>query len=121
MEQIFGYYASSISGSNTLRTETYVENIRGLIPFEIQQQILNKCSDIPIVVAQSFGALLPETCDLEIPNKLSSHAASILRSQPNILNKIQFKLAANERYKNNLIYWVKENRNLAKKIEEYQQ
>ena len=61
---ILGYYSEDLKSQNSLLTEIYVEYIRSVMPYEIQDRIRNECGDIVVPVAKSYGYRLPETCDL---------------------------------------------------------
>ncbi len=117
---ILGYYSDDLKEQNLLLTDTYVEYIRGVMPYEIQDRIRNECGDTVIPVAKSYGYRLPETCDLQLPDELFSETAAYLRSLPDMLKNLQYQLAANDRYVGEIAYFDKDNRKLSAAIEELQ-
>ena len=105
---------------NKLTSEIYLEYIRGIIPYEIQEMIKKECGDVIIPVASNFAFRLPETCDLQLPDELFSNVAANLRSLPNMLKNIQYQLSANARYTGNLTSYDKQTQKLMAAIENYQ-
>jgi hypothetical protein len=120
-DYILGYYSADLADQNGV-SEIYREYIRGVIPYEIQYAIRNECGDIAVPVAQTFAnAPLPETCDLQLNNELFSESAIYLRSQPEMLHKLQHQLSVNDINIYNYVNYDKTIQKLMKKIEEYQQ
>jgi len=117
---ILGYYSSDLQDQTSLLSSTYLEYIRGIIPYEIQEMIKKECGDTIVPVASSFAFRLPETCDLQLPDELFNDVAANLRSLPDMLNNLQYQLSANDRYTINLTFFDKENRTLSAAIKEYQ-
>ena len=117
---ILGYYSDDLKEQNKLTSEIYLEYIRGIIPYEIQEMIKKECGDVIIPVASNFAFRLPETCDLQLPDELFSNVAANLRSLPDMLKNIQYQLSANARYTGNLTSYNKQTQKLMAAIEKYQ-
>lgn len=71
----------------------YRRNVRRVIPVEIQDVIRAQCGDRP-VNANIYSLTLPATCDLELPAGDAAAAAAELRRHPELLNDLQFHVAA---------------------------
>ena len=120
--QILGYYSEDWSRQSALITTTaYREYIRGTIPFLIQDAIRGECGDIPVPVAHSFGNVLPDTCDLQLPDEIFSETAAHLRSQPDMLHNLQYQLSSYESQVYTLTNYEKEAQTLMTAIREFQQ
>ena len=119
---ILGYYSDDWSQQSLLTTTaTYREYIRGIIPFLIQDTIRSECGDVPVRVAQTFGNVLPDSCDLQLPDELFSETAAYLRSQPVMLINLQYQIAVYESQAYTLANFEKETRKLMTAIHEFQQ
>jgi hypothetical protein len=94
---IFGYYAEDVTNSRSLSEPSlYRKFIRGLMPIAVQNAIKLACGDKVVEVGQSFGYTLPTSCDLQFPDKAISETASLLRSNPDMLNNLQYQITVNE-------------------------
>lgn len=62
----------------------YRDNVRLVIPNDVQQQIRSKCGDRLIQNGQALA--LPPTCPIEIPNPAS--AATALRAHPELIEQL---------------------------------
>ena len=119
---ILGYYSDDWTKQTMLNTTApYREYIRGAIPFLIQDAIRSECGDISIVVAKTFGNVLPDSCDLQLPDELFSETAADLRSQPEMLINLRYQIAFYESQVYNLDNFRKESRKVMTAIEESQQ
>ena len=119
-DNILGYYSADLADQNNV-SQIYREYIRGVIPYEIQDAIRTECGDIAIPVAQTFAnAALPEDCDLQLNDKLFSVTATYLRSQPEMLYKLQHQLSENDINIYNYVNFDGNIHRLMKMIEEYQ-
>lgn len=71
----------------------YRQNVRRLIPVEIQEAIRGRCGDrSPTDAPLSF--ILPTTCDLKIAPDRAAKAATILRAHPELALDLQWHMAA---------------------------
>lgn len=92
--KIFAYYSEDFATNKFItQVAPYREYIRGLMPIAIQDAIKQACGDVVIEVANIFGAKLPETCQLDLAEELISETAAMLRSEPDMLNKLQYQIA----------------------------
>jgi hypothetical protein len=118
---ILGYYSDDWRQQSGLTTTaTYREYIRGNIPFLIQDTIRSECGDVPVLVAQTFGNVLPDTCDLQLPDELFSETAAYLRSQPDMLINLQYQISIYESQVYTLVNFEKEAQKLMTSIHEFQ-
>jgi hypothetical protein len=119
---ILGYYSDSWAEQAEMNARApYREYIRSVIPFLIQDTIRSECGDTEVTVAQTFGFALPPSCDLLLPDELFSETAAYLRSQPDMLFKLQYQIAVYESQVTSLIHFGKESEKLMAAIREYQQ
>lgn len=59
----------------------YRENLRRLMPYPVQSAMFERCDDVAAVDAQGAAmAVLPETCDLELPSETIVSAISAIRT-----------------------------------------
>jgi len=72
-------------------------------------------------VAHSFGNVLPDTCDLQLPDEIFSETAAHLRSQPDMLHNLQYQLSSYESQVYTLTNYEKEAQTLMTAIREFQQ
>jgi hypothetical protein len=119
-DKILGFYSADWSVPPIGAIAVYREYIRGLIPFVIQNAIRNECGDTYIIVADTYGYILPENCDLNLPEELFNETASHLRSQPDMLKKILYKISVHDSLLNNLADADKEIIKLLSAIADYQ-
>ena len=93
----------------------YRQNVRRLIPVEIQEAIRERCGDsTPSDGAWSF--VLPPICDLKIAPDKASAAATILRAHPELLQDLQWHLAAEAALLENMISFETTTRDLQRRI-----
>ena len=93
----------------------YRHNVRRIIPVEIQDAIRARCGDQPNPVYSSFTRL-PATCDLEIAPGDAAKAAALLRSHPELLEDLQWHIAAIASFLSNIIPFELATRRIEDKI-----
>ena len=71
----------------------YRQNVRRLIPIEVQDAIRNQCGDRP-APSKPLVVVLPSTCDLKITSEQASTTAAILRAHPELMQDLQWHMAA---------------------------
>ena len=71
----------------------YRRNVRRLIPMDIQDSIRAKCGDI-IPTGDAIFPSLPADCPVEIPPGRAAAAAATLRAHPDVLDDLQWHIAA---------------------------
>ena len=71
----------------------YRQNVRRLIPVEMQEAIRDQCGDRP-TPGKALFTFLPPTCDLKIAPDQATKAAAILRAHPELSLDLQWHLAA---------------------------
>ena len=119
---ILGYYSDNWANQEDMTNRApYREYIRSVIPFPIQDAIRSQCGDKEVVVAQTFGFVLPASCDLSLPDELFSETANYLRSQPDMILKLRYQIAVYESQVSTLTNFDKESTSLRAVIREFQQ
>lgn len=118
---IFGYYSADFA-QNPLITNIapYREFIRGLMPIAVQDAIKKACGDVVIEVAQTFASMLPDTCELDLPDELISETAGMLRSKPDMLFNLQYQITVYDTQVFNIQNFVNENQKLMNAIQAVQ-
>ena len=71
----------------------YRRNVRRIIPVEIQEAIRARCGDRGLP-NDPTTIVLPSTCDATISPSQAAKAAALLRAHPDLLDDLQFHLAA---------------------------
>ena len=71
----------------------YRQNVRRLIPVEVQEAIREHCGDRPNPDMTLF-VFLPPTCDVQITPDQAAAAAAILRAHPDLMQDLQWHMAA---------------------------
>jgi len=119
--KIFAYYSEDFAQNQFIKqVAPYREYIRGLMPIAIQDAIKLACGDVVIEVANTFGAKLPETCQLDMAVELISKTAAMLRSQPDMLNKLQYQIAVYDTQVTNVKNFLNESLKLEHAIKAFQ-
>ncbi len=119
--KILGYYSDDWAKQPLItKIAPYREFIRGHMPFQIQDAIRKDCGDVLVPIAESFAAILPASCDLDLPNDLFIETAAFLRAQPKILYDLQFQIAVYETQVSNMLGFKNETEKLMATIQEYQ-
>lgn len=73
----------------------YRENVRRIIPISVQDDIRRECGDRNAKGKAGFiVAILPETCPLQIPPAEAARIAASLRARPEIMEELNWHLAA---------------------------
>lgn len=94
---LLGYYSDDwAKQAITTEVAPYRKFIRSLMPFKVQDAIRRECSDIAIPLAQSFGAALPASCDLDLADELFTQTADFLRQQSDLLFELQYQVSVND-------------------------
>lgn len=93
----------------------YRQNVRRIIPVEVQDAIRSRCGD-----ATSPGHpnvfLLPNYCPLVIPPDAAAAAATALRSHPELANDLKWQVAAVATFLTNIKTFEDTARNLQREI-----
>lgn len=71
----------------------YRRNVRRLIPMGIQDQIRERCNDIPPLEGKYF-VTLPPTCDVKVDEAEAAAAAAKLRQNREVRDDLQWHVAA---------------------------
>ena len=71
----------------------YRRNVRRLIPIALQDQIRAECGDKPPIEPVFFPSL-PARCSLKLPAAQAAAAANKLRKNPEVLDDLQWHMAA---------------------------
>lgn len=91
------YTQIDLSAVNT----PYRQNVRRLIPADLQDAIRAQCGDKAAPGASGW-LYLPATCDLKVAPQEAARAAKILRANPQLVNDLQWHLAAQAAFLSNL-------------------
>lgn len=94
------YSDNSSIGINAVDTP-YRRNVRRIIPIEIQDAIRTRCGDFTPADRPNV-VLLPETCSLRLPADQAAAAAQALRSHPDLVDDLQWHVAAEAAFLANL-------------------
>lgn len=118
--KILGYYSDDWAKQSLItKIAPYREFIRGRLPFQIQDAIRKDCSDIQVPIAETFAAILPTSCDLNLPDELFTETAAFLRAQTNMLYDLQFQISVYEVQVSNMQGFKNETEKLMATIKEY--
>ena len=98
----------------------YRPNVRRLIPVEVQEAVRDQCGDHQIP-NNAFFIVLPPTCNLKIPPAAAARAAAILRAHPDLVQDLQWHLAAQAALMSNMIPFETATRDLQRRIAGNQQ
>ena len=71
----------------------YRQNVRRIIPIEIQDAIRERCGD-QAAADNPLVFVLPAKCDLHISRPLATQAAARLRDHPDLMEDLQWHMAA---------------------------
>ena len=94
------YVDSSLTDSTSVNTP-YRQNVRRIIPVEIQDAIRAECGDrSPPDKPQLIS--LPETCDLQLPAPAMKEAAAALRANRQLVEDLRWHTAAAAAYLENM-------------------
>ena len=85
-------------GFNAMATP-YRQHVRQVLPNAVQQQIRKRCGDRNITrKGTQFLVALPPTCDLQLDPGQAGRAAALLRAHPELINELNWHLAAAASY-----------------------
>lgn len=105
------YSILDISSVNT----PYRQNVRRLIPIDMQDAIRARCGDRPHP-AKPLSTMLPTTCALRIEPREASRVAAILRSRPELIEDLQWHMAAEAALLANMVAFEISTNNLHRRI-----
>ena len=71
----------------------YRQNVRRWIPIDMQDAIRARCGDRP-AANNALTTILPATCDVKLDAKEAANAAAILRAHPELVQDLQWHMAA---------------------------
>ena len=94
----------------------YREQVRRVIPVDIQDAIRATCSDKP-VRGRLLVLYLPPTCDLDIPKDRYAAAAAALRAHPELVGELRWHRAAVAAFLENLEIMDQQTRELRQAID----
>ena len=72
----------------------YRQQVRRVIPIEVQDQIREKCGDRGIQSGGVYWFALPARCDLKLDPAAAAKTAAALRARPDLTAELQWHLAA---------------------------
>jgi len=94
----------------------YRQNVRRVIPVEIQDAIRAECGDQrPPDNPQLF--FLPRSCDLDVPPAAAATAAAALRAHPQLVDDLRWHTAAIAAFLNNTVVFEKKTNELKQRID----
>jgi hypothetical protein len=89
-------------GFNAMATP-YREHVRQILPNPVQDQIRNRCGDRNISrEGAQFFVELPQKCDLQLDPTQAAEAAHLLRGHRELINELNWHLAATANYLSNI-------------------
>jgi hypothetical protein len=95
----------------------YRQNVRRVIPLEIQDAIRARCGDQrPRDNPQLF--VLPAKCDLDIPAAAAAQAAAALRAHPKLVEDLRWHTAAQAAYLANILAYETKTLTLKRQIDD---
>ena len=95
----------------------YREEVRRVIPEDIQDAIRAKCSDLPIP-AKPLTLFLPPNCSLNLPNTHFAAAAAALRARQDLVSELRWHRSATATFLSNLEAIDRETQALKRAIDE---
>lgn len=93
----------------------YRQNVRRLIPIDLQDAIRSRCGDRPHP-AKPATTVLPATCGLQIGPQEATQAAAILRAHPELIQDLQWHMAAQAALLANMVSFENSTANLQRRI-----
>ncbi|HJP68850.1 MAG TPA: hypothetical protein VJ846_08110, partial [Sphingomicrobium sp.] len=89
-------------GFNAMATP-YRQHVRQVLPDSVQEQIRGRCNDRNVTLeGAQFLVALPPTCDLKLGPAQAAEAAGLLRSHPELIQELNWHLAAIANYLSNV-------------------
>lgn len=98
----------------------YRQNVRRIIPADVQDAIRTQCGDRP-PPGQPLQIYLPPTCALKISGQRVSTAAQALRKHPELRDDLQWQLAAEAALVSNMAPFETTTHSLQRRIGELEQ
>ena len=96
----------------------YRHNVRRIIPVEIQDAIRAQCGDRPSPAYPSFTTL-PAKCNLALAPRDAARAAALLRAHPELLEDLQWHIAAVAAFLSNIGPFEAATRRIEQKVGRY--
>ena len=93
----------------------YRQNVRRLIPIDVQDAIRSRCGDRPHP-AKPLTTVLPATCALRFEPREAARAAAILRAHPDLIQDLQWHMAAEAALLANMVGFEISTDNLHRRI-----
>ena len=93
----------------------YRQNVRRIIPIEIQDAIRERCGD-QAAADNPLVFVLPAKCDLHIPRPLATQAAARLRAHPDLMEDLQWHTAAIAAFLGNIGIYETASRNVQQRV-----
>lgn len=89
-------------GFNAVDTP-YRQHVRQVIPNAVQEQIRGHCNDRNVIrEGAEFLVAIPASCSLKIDPAQAAEAAAIFRAHPQLVNELNWHLAAVASYMTNI-------------------
>jgi hypothetical protein len=89
-------------GFNAMAT-SYRQHVRQVLPDSVQEQIRGRCNDRNVTLeGAQFLVALPPTCDLTLDPAQAADAARLLRAHPELIQELNWHLAAIANYLSNV-------------------
>jgi hypothetical protein len=93
----------------------YREDVRQIIPDEVQQSIRQSCGD-RLIRGELADYALPRRCSIRLDAATSKHVAAELRSHPELARELRLHLAGVSVYLNNLTQYEEEARIVGERL-----
>ena len=111
------YSDNSAIGVNAVDTP-YRRNVRRIIPIDTQDMIRTRCGDYTPPDRINV-VLLPETCNLTLPANKAAEAAAALRAHPDLVDDLNWHIAAEAAFLANLQIFDTTTRKLLREIPDH--
>lgn len=93
----------------------YRQNVRQVIPEDIQDAIRSQCGD-KVIPNKPLTQQLPATCDLDFPDSRWTSAATALRAQPELASQLRWHRAAVAAFLSNMDLFETQTREVKSRI-----
>lgn len=94
----------------------YRQNVRQVIPEDIQDRIRAQCGDTSIP-EKPLTQMLPPNCDLDFPTARWSDAAAALRARPDLTAQLRWHRAATAAFLSNMQLFESQSRQVMQRID----
>ncbi len=94
----------------------YRQNVRQVIPEDIQDAIRARCGDLPNP-EKPLTNVLPATCDIDLPAMRWSEAAAELRTRPDLAAQLRWHRAATAAFLTNMELFESQTRQVKERID----